>query len=274
MLEESDEIWVPCQWAYDSLVRTGLDEEMIKIIPYGVDFRTPTYFDRLTRLEDDTFTFGTVARWVNLKGLDVLLKAYLQEFIPSEDNVRLFIKTTTNQQRPLTPRMVNQKIQKITSELRIPDPPEIGFQIQPLPTQSFWDMLGAFDCFAFPTRAEAIGISPIQAMGTGTPTICTDYSACSEYINEDTAFPLDYEEVPVQQHTDKLYYYKQRYNGKWANPDVEHLRDRMREVYNMSRDNPDKLEKRAENGKEYVREHYSWDKHIKRRIERLREVVE
>lgn len=270
---DTDEIWVPCQWAYDSLVRTGLDEDKIQIIPYGIDFsHEPTFCDRITKLEDDTFTFGTVARWVNLKGLDVLLEAYLEEFIPDEDDVRLFIKTTTNNQRPLTPQMVGQTIQQITSELRIPDPPEIGFQIQSLPTQSFWDLLGAFDCFVFPTRAEAVGISPIQAMGIGVPTICTDYSACTEYINDKTAFPLDYEEVPVQQHSDKFYFYRHRYNGKWANPDKDHLKELMREVYEMSRDNSDKLKKIAQRGKELVREKYDWNKHIKTRIERIKEV--
>lgn len=270
---DTDEIWVPCQWAYDSLVRTGLDEDKIQIIPYGVDFsHEPTYCDWVSRLEDDTFTFGIVGRWVNLKGYDKLLKSYLEEFIPSEDNVRLFIKTTTNNQRPISPQIIKQTIQKIISDLRIPDPPEIGFDISPLPSQTFWDMLGAFDCFVFPTRCEAVGISPIQAMGYKIPTICTDYSACTEYINEKTAFPLDYEEVPVQQHSDKFYYYQHRYNGKWADPDVEHLRDRMREVYEMSMDKPDKLEKIAQNGKELVRDKYDWNKHIKTRIERIKEV--
>ncbi len=270
---DTDEIWIPCKWAYDSLKRTGLDEDKLQVIPYGVDFRRPTYCDWITTLEDDTFTFGTVARWVNLKGLDVLLRAYLEEFIPEEDNVRLFIKTTTNHQKPLNQRILNQKVKQLIQELRIPDPPEIGFGIETLPTQPFWDMLGTFDCFAFPTRCEAIGISPIQAMGIGVPTICTNYSACTEYISEDTGFPLDdYEEVPVQKHSNLLYYYKGRYNGKWADPDVGELRDRMREVYEMSKDNPEELEKRAENGKELVREKYDWRKHIKTRVERIKEV--
>jgi len=274
--EKTDEIWVPCEWARDALLRTGVPEEKVKAIPYGVEFGTPTFCDRITKLEDDTFTFGTVARWVNLKGLDVLLKAYIDEFVPSEDDVRLFIKTTINMQRPLNARMITQTIQQIISDLRVPDPPEIGFCSDPLLKQHYFDMLGDFDCFVFPTRAEAVGISLIQAMGTGPPCIATDYSAIPEYFDESVGFPLDYTEVPVQQHSQYFYFYGEEggHCGRWANPDKEHLQHLMRKVYEMHKEEPSKLEEIGKKAKKRAREKFDWEKHIQTRLKRLKEVAE
>jgi len=274
--EKTDELWVPCEWAKDALLRTGLPEEKIAVMPYGVEFGAPTFCGRVTKLEDDTFTFGTVARWVNLKGLDVLLKAYIDEFVPSEDDVRLFLKTTVNQQAPLGPRRVTASIQNIIQDMRVPDPPEIGFGTDPFTSQQFWDMLGAFDCFVFPTRAEAIGISLVQAMGTGLPCIATDYSAIPEYFDENVGFPLNYTEVPVQQHSPHFYFYGEEggYCGKWANPDKEHLQQLMRKVYEMHKEKPEKLEEIGRKARERARDRFSWNKHIQTRLKRLTEAIE
>jgi len=273
--KKTNELWVPCEWARDALLRTGLPEDKVKTIPYGVEFGTPTFCDRITKLEDDTFTFGTVARWVNLKGLDVLLRAYIDEFVPSEDDVRLFIKTTTNQQAPLEPRRVTASIQNIIQDMRIPDPPEIGFCTDPFTSQEFWDMLGAFDCFVFPTRAEAIGISLVQAMGIGLPCIATDYSAIPEYFDENVGFPLDYSEVPVQRHSQYFYFYGEEggYCGKWANPDKEHLQQLMRKVYEMHRKEPSELKEIGRKAEKRAKERFSWSKHIRTRLKRLKEVA-
>lgn len=272
--EFSDEWWVPCGWARDALVTTGFDKNRVKVVPYGVEFGHPTFNDSVPKLNDDKFTFMTVGRWCNLKGLDVLLKAFIKEFEPHKDDVRLFIKTTTNQQLALTNDAVRNTIRSIIAELRIPDPPEIGFSIDPLPTQQYWDVLGAADCYVHPSRAEAIGIAPVQALGLGLPVIATEWSAMKDYIDAEVAWPLDYEVVPVKQHDPRFYHYDE-YIDKWANPDENHLRELMREIYTLHSDGDgEELRRRGEKGKKRVRDMFNWEKHIETRVERLKKLVE
>jgi len=272
--DKTDEIWVPCKWAKQGLLN-AFDEDKIKIMPYGVDFIKPTYNDKIWRLNrQDVFVFGTVARWTNLKAFDILVKAFINEF-DENDPVVLFIKTTINQQAPLHAQIVEQALNQWIAEEHILDPPEIGSMSQPLNLQEYWDMMNAFDCFVLPSRSEAIGISIVQAMSLGKPVIATDYSAIKEYLNKNTGFPVEVEDiVPVQQHCNQLYFYGHEYKGVWAVPSQKHLQEQMRNVYEMSKDKPDKLQQIADRGKQKVREMYNWNKIMKIRLKRLDEVLE
>lgn len=270
--EVPDEVWVPCRWSGEAVKRSGIDAGNVEVVPYGVEWRRPTGFcDRVPRLmETDKYVFGVVARWCNLKGLDVLLKAYMEEFVPSRDDVVLFIKTTTNNQLPLTPQHVEAVVQSIARELRIVDVPEIGFSTEPFSTQEYWDLLGTFDCYVHPSRAEAIGISIVEAAGLGIPVITTNYSAPAEYLKgEPGAWLIECDEVEVQQHDDRFYHYDE-YRGEWGNPDVEHLKELMRELYETR--NGDIRQATLDTAVS-MRTRFSWEKALKKRKRRLFEVA-
>lgn len=270
---KTDEVWVPCEWAKQGILNV-IDEEKIKIMPYGVDFHKPTYNDKIWKLNNpETFYFGTVSRWTNLKAHDILVKAFLNEFT-EDDAVGLFIKTTVNYQAPLNAQMLQNIIQKWIAEEHILDPPEIGIMTDPLTIQEYWDLLNSLDCFVLPSRGEAIGISNIQAMSLGKPVISTDYSAIKEYLNEKTGFPLKIDgTTKIQQHCNQLYFYGGEYNGEWAIPSQQHLQEQMRKVYNMHRDQPEKLKQIGEKGKKKVREKYDWEQHIQKRIKRMEMIL-
>lgn len=271
--KHTDEIWVPCEWAKQGLLNT-FNEDKIKVIPYGVDFVKPTYNDKIWQLNrPDIFVFGTCARWTNLKAHDILVKAFINEFT-EEEPVMLFIKTTVNYQAPMHGHMVLNSIRGWINDEHILDPPEIGTMTDPLDLQEYWDMINSFDCFVLPSRAEAVGIGLVQAMGFGIPAISTDYSAIKDYLNKDTGFPVEIEdEISVGQHCKQLYFYEQEYRGKWAQPSQEHLQEQMRKVYEMSKDKPEKLQQIADRGKQKVRELYDWKKHMKTRMKQLEEII-
>ena len=87
-----DEIWVPSNYVKELYVRSGIPEKLVQIIPWGVDtalFNPDTQPAKLKTQKRFKFLFvgGTIYR----KGIDVLLKAYLQSF-SSDDDVCLVIK--------------------------------------------------------------------------------------------------------------------------------------------------------------------------------------
>ena len=272
--KQTDEIWVPCKWAKQGLLN-AFDEDKIKIIPYGVDFIKPTFNDKLYKLNrPDIFVFGTCGRWTNLKAHDILVKAYINEFT-EEEPVLLFIKTTVNYQAPLDANMITMAIQRWIADEHILDPPEIGIMTDPLSVSEYWSMLNAFSSFVLPSRGEAVGIVNIQAMGLGKPTISTDYSAVKDYLNKNNGFPVEIEdEVPIKQYSNLLYFYGHEYRGAWAMPSQKHLQQQMRKVYEMHKDQPDKLQAIADKGKETVREMFDWKKHMKTRMKRLEEIMD
>jgi len=263
--EMVDEVWCPNEWNYRAFERRFDDELMkkVKIMPYGVDFSLkPTKELAVQRLTSDKFTFLSVGRWCHMKGMDVLVKAFLEEFRASEP-VRLFIKTTLNYQRPLTGEMVTNTIRQIVREMRIPDPPEIGTMTSPLEEQQYIDLFGASDAFVLPST-ECVGISIVQAAGYGLPIITTKWSAQPEYLDENEAFWVDFSLERPNIRDNRFHFYPSEYppDSKWAVPDQESLQEQMRRVYEgETRDATS------------VREKFDWDECMNKRMERLREIA-
>lgn len=46
------------------------------------------------------------------------------------------------------------------------------------------------DCFVLPTRGEGWGMPLLEAMAYGRPVIATDWSAHTDFMTEDVAYPL------------------------------------------------------------------------------------
>jgi len=228
-------------------------------------------------LNDGKFNFLSVARWCVLKGMDLLIRAYVEEF-SGREAVRLFIKTTLNQQAPISGQRVIQMIRAMIRELNIHDVPEIGVLTQPVDQQTLWDIYGVCDCFVIPSRAEGVGRAPYEFMGLGKPVIATNWSAFPEHLKGNPAwFPVEIEGlVRPKQESRYVYYWRQEYQGsdlRWANPSVESLREQMRIVYEESRNNPEKMKKKCEKGARMIREQFDWHRCILKRVTRLLKVV-
>jgi len=285
--KEVDEVWVPNEWVYSAFEEAGYTDN-IEIVPYGVDFSyKPTDYDctscpanKHTQprgggqcLSDDTFTFFSVMRWYHIKGVDILLEAFLREFSGDED-VRLFLKTTSNNQFELDGGGVHQAVQHLIQELGLTNPPEIGIRTEMMSDQQLMDLYGLSDTFAFPSRAECVGISWVQAMHAGTPVVTNNWSAMKEYISDDEAILINDGET---KHPESRVNWVPRKGGKWYpdeaewfEPDMQAVQNALRKAYEMNEDERDALGKR---GQSMVHETFNWDDHIKTRVERFEQLA-
>lgn len=282
--EKADEVWVPNEWVYSAMKKRGI-EDNVKVMPYGVDFSyKPTDYDcencqgnhlrgQGNCLDDDTFTFVCVGRWYHIKGLDKLLEAFIKEFKASE-NVRLFLKTTMNNQAPISGEKVQQVLRKVIAEMKIPDPPEIGISTDMMDDQHFMDLMGVADAFVLPSRAECVGIAPLQAMHAGTPTILTRWSSYREYFNDrETLFVEGEPEKPRRRQPWLTYEGSSQYppDAKWFEPDTDDLRRKLRKMYEMSQEERDEI---SENAEQKVHELFDWEKCMDKRVKRFRKVAD
>ena len=273
-----DEVWLPNEWNKSNFLANPLlnYEDKLVVMPYGIDFPDPLP-SKIEKLNDDVFTFVCAARWSNMKAWDVLIEAYLEEFCKKE-KVRLFVKTTLNQQASLTDISVSEAVQKLVIKKRIQDPPEIGIDTSPFNYQEMFNLYGACDCAVLPHRAEGVGRFQAESMGAGLPLITTDWSGPAEFINSKNSFPLRHSEPEqIEKKCDWLYFYENEFGEEvgnkgmnWVEPDKEHLKELMRKVFEMSKEKRDKI---GELASKKAREHFDWNNYIQARLKRLQEVA-
>lgn len=297
-LKQVDECWVPNQWNYNAFKnRLGEDNPLmdkVKIMPYGVPFNyEPTEYDcevcpnqhrdpnRRSQqcLKDEKFNFLIISRFYHIKGLYRMIKAFVREF-KGREPVRLFLKTTSNQQFDFNEMGA---IKQIINEIGVPDPPEIGTKRSPLKTQRLYDLLGHADCLLQVSRAECVGIAPWQAMHCRTPVIVTDWSAFNEELNSEGSGAMDdrgvlkvedYEvETPRSEVDYIMYAGSADYppDSKWAVPSLGAIQKEMRRIFQRSKEERREMGKKA---REQAHEKMSWSNFIDKRVERLKEVGE
>ena len=224
--------YVPCQQNAESFQECGV-RVPIKILHYGVDTKQ---FPHLVRERRGTFTFGSFGGFSSRKGIDVLIRAFEDEFAPGEP-VRLLLKSTGS----APPYVISDpRISLIT-----------GF----MGRDTLLEFLRQMDAFVLPSRGEAFGLTGLEAMSTGLPLIATNWSGPAEYLDPEYSYPLSYRLVDTRGAES----HGVRFGGQWAEPDYEHLRYLMRRLY----EHPDEAAEKGRIAAQRVRAYWTWDRAAK-----------
>jgi|CZKI01.1.fsa_nt_gi glycosyltransferase involved in cell wall biosynthesis len=83
----------------------------------------------------------------------------------------------------------------------------------------------ACDCFVSLHRSEGFGLAVAECMYLGKPVIATDWSATSEYLNQENGFPVRFSLVELDRSHGP--YSK---GSTWAEPDIGHAAELMQRV--------------------------------------------
>lgn len=204
----------------------------IELIHWGVD---PKKFYPLDRQEDGIFTFGHMGALSYRKGTDLLVEAFQRAFPPRIKDVQLFCKTSYPQYHFMS------KDQRIHVELSPWDHDDLMKRF-----------FAKIDCFAFPTRGEGFGLTPLEAMATGVPAIVTNWSGPVEYMKPEIGWTLDYTMVPARDFSEGVY---KEECGNWAEPRMDDLVDKLRYAY----DHQDEVRQKGVAAAKYVQENFTWD---------------
>jgi GT2 family glycosyltransferase len=221
-----DEIWVPSHFNQLTFIENGVHVP-VHVMPLGVNF---DYFNpRIHGFRPSPrYTFLSVFEWGERKAPEIILRAYHRAF-DHDDEVLLLLKI-----RNTDPGVnVRQQIQA----LNLPEqgPPVAILHNQDFPVQQLGALYRSADCFVLPTRGEGWGLPILEAMACGLPVVATDWSAQTEFMNEDNAYPLHVKKlIPAKA---KCPYYE---GFRWAEPDEEHLVYLLRYVYEHREEAADK----------------------------------
>jgi len=231
LFEQHDQLWVPSQWQKDNIIKSGYDANKVKVIPEGVD---PTVFNPQIKPNREVtkvnkFKFLCVARLDVRKSLDTLLEAFIEEFT-YQPNVMLMLA-------PITPNT------KIISH------PQIAHINTVVHHEQLNSLYTACDAFVLPSKAEGWGLPICEAMACGLPTITTNYSAMTEFCNEDTTYFVNHELKEMPDDWNGL-----KNPGMWAIADKAHLKHLMRHIY----ENREEAKEKGLKASKHILENFTW----------------
>tara|TARA_Y100000310_G_scaffold331632_1_gene405534 strand:- start:2692 stop:3738 length:1047 start_codon:yes stop_codon:yes gene_type:complete len=182
ILSHVDQVWAYTQYVKDVYVSSGIPEEMVKIMPLGVDPERFRPGAEPAQLDGAGFNFlfvgGTIAR----KGIDILINAYCQAFSRADDvclvikdqGTRSFYRHQTN----------GELIQGLMSD---PTAPRILYTDQEMGDDEMPGLYAACQCLVHPYRGEGFGLTVAEAMAAGVVVIVTKGGATDDFCNYQNA---------------------------------------------------------------------------------------
>lgn len=212
-----DEVWVPSQFNKETFINSGV-QVPIKVIPLGID---PNYFNPkiVGKRYSEKYTFLSIFEWGERKAPIDFIQTFLKLF-GNNDDVHLVCKIINNDgsidvMNEISKLQIKNQSSKITLLYN-----------EKIPDYLMGSLYRSADCFVLPTRGEGWGMPILEAMACGIPTIATNWSAQTEFLNERTGYPIRVKKlIPA---IAKCPYYK---GFNWAQPDLDHLAYLMEYVY-------------------------------------------
>jgi glycosyltransferase involved in cell wall biosynthesis len=255
VLNQVMEVWVPCR--YDLEVFQRQLKVPVFLVPHPVRTLPPPCFSRaeINRqlgLKEDSFVFFSTGSWQERKNLLGVLDAFLRAF-PDEPDAILLIKTYFGF---ASERMVHALIAMAIERANSVDKQKAAARIQLcgsfLPEECMTSLAQRADCYVSLYRGEGWCYPLFDAACNGTPVIATAYSGPMDYLDPRYHRLVRYELTPAIQRYQKVNFAFTP-EMSWAEPDVLHAAELMRDVY----DHREQARKQAEEGAILLRQKYS-----------------
>lgn len=214
-----DEIWTPSEFISESIRRKT--DKPVRTVPYCVTAQADTkrYDRQYFGLPEDKFLFLMMYDTQSIqerKNPEGILQAYRQAFSPSDTNVGLVIKVNSASDQDL--ELLRNKMKGY---------PNLYFIRRNLERIEVNSLIADADVFVSLHRAEGFGLVLAEAMLNHVPTVATDWSANTEFMNRDVACM-----VSCRMKTLERDYFPYRRGNRWAEPDISEAADYMKRLAN------------------------------------------
>src|SRR5580692_3685906 len=243
-----DELWLPSEFHAETFAASGVERSKIRVVPTAVDsevFRPGRASAQLRSVPAKSFRFVAIAdRWL-ASGIDILVRAFIQEFSPEED-VALVIHCPLARCGDSFVDFEAEVIALIEANLgkNLENVPNIALLMGSLSEEDRGGLFVACHAFVQPARGESTGRHCLEALACQLPIIATDWGPLNDFLTVQNSFTVTTDGlVPAQPEEDELFA-----GHRWAEPNVDHLRHQMREVF----ENSEEAALRAQRGRREV----------------------
>jgi glycosyltransferase involved in cell wall biosynthesis len=228
LLDICDRLLVPCRWNKTVFEECGVSVP-IDVVPHIADDRADATGAGADRTDAGEFVFYTIGVWTHRKAVAYTVQAFCEAFTAA-DPVTLVIKTSPRDETMSGPLRhvlgsARQAVARITRRYRTP--PGIRLVTGVLADDEMRRLHARGDCYVSLCRGEGWGIGAFDAAACGNPVVITGFGGQLDYLAPDLAYLVDYDLVPV---VDPLAPQSYSPDQRWAEPDIRHGAERLREV--------------------------------------------
>lgn len=240
-------LFVTSKWA-EKIVH-NVRKNYVSVIPLGVD--TSIFYPK-EQPADSTTRFLNIGKLEKRKGLDILARAFVEEFSQSED-VELFFSCHN---RFLNVDQNRQWDKLLKLDRRIKFIPRLDS------SSDICDLINMCDCGVYPSHAEGWNMPALETLACGKHLIITDYSASTEFATSDNSLLIQTTELE-DAYDDIWPVFKGQ--GKWAkvgDEQISQLKSYMRHIYNLKQQNNLMINSAGV----YTAQQFSWERTAKQII--------
>lgn len=229
-LNSAEFIIVTSKWAKNIILdQTNKNNNEVLVAPCGVDREIFNEYN--SQFNNNKCIFMNCGKWEIRKGHDVLHKAFKDAF-QNNEQVELWMMN----ENPFLSSSESNEWKHLYSDNRIKLIPRVRYQSE------LAKKIDGIFCGVFPARSEGWNLEALEMMSCGKHIIITDYSAHTEFCNENNSYLIKINnEEPM---------YDGRWfigdNGTWASLEgdaYDQLVSHLRYVYNMWQNDPYKQNK-------------------------------
>jgi glycosyltransferase involved in cell wall biosynthesis len=259
-----DETWVLTDYVRDGWIVAGADPERVHVVPAGVDPRAfhPKVRPMELGPEAPGYRFLFLGGLAWRKGVDLLVEAYRTAFT-RDDNVTLVMKDFG----PGGPYLSDGTDRLVDELVADPSAPRVLRLTGTMTEDEIPGLYAACDCLVHPYRAEAYGMTMVEAMACGKPVIAPDLGAARAFMNCETALLVPARRVELDVELMAGY--------RVSRPPVVHEVDvaAMAQVMRWAYENHGAAAVVGGAASKFVREHHTWDRATQIMVRRLRAIT-
>lgn len=249
-----DEIWAPSEFICNSIrKKTTLP---VRCMPYYVDVHIGTIYERKHfGIPEDKFLYLMMydqSSCMERKNPIGVLNAFKMAFEKENENVGLVIKI--NNPTPESRKQIRSVLDGYTNVYLIEET---------LSRDEVNSLTKCVDVVVSLHRAEGFGLVLAEAMLLGTPTVATNWSSNTEFMNENVACMVDYELITIEKDMPPF-----KAGNRWADANLDQAAGYMKKLY----EDKEYYEMIRKNAKEYAEEKLGMDQAAGRMRERLKEI--
>lgn len=264
-LEEFPDEWIPCFqcldeiWAPSEFICNAIRKKTtlpVRCMPYYVDVHIGTIYDRKHfGIPEDKFLYLMMydqSSCMERKNPIGVLNAFKMAFEKENENVGLVIKI--NNPTPESRKQIRSVLDGYTNVYLIEET---------LSRDEVNSLTKCVDVVVSLHRAEGFGLVLAEAMLLGTPTVATNWSSNTEFMNENVACMVDYELITIEKDMPPF-----KAGNRWADANLDQAAGYMKKLY----EDKEYYEMIRKNAKEYAEEKLGMDQAAGRMRERLKEI--
>lgn len=264
-LEEFPDEWIPCFqcldeiWAPSEFICNAIRKKTtlpVRCMPYYVDVHIGTIYDRKHfGIPEDKFLYLMMydqSSCMERKNPIGVLNAFKMAFEKENENVGLVIKI--NNPTPESRKQIRSVLDGYTNVYLIEET---------LSRDEVNSLTKCVDVVVSLHRAEGFGLVLAEAMLLGTPTVATNWSSNTEFMNENVACMVDYELITIEKEMPPF-----KAGNRWADANLDQAAGDMKKLY----EDKEYYEMIRKNAKEYAEEKLGMDQAAGRMRERLKEI--